>query len=46
MVFTYKECIERWGSDYMIKKAVSEGKLFQRKKECIQIRHFAQNLSW
>lgn len=32
MVLTYKECIERFGSDYMIKKEISEGKLFQKEK--------------
>lgn len=32
MVLTYKECIERFGSDYMIKKQISKGKLFQKDK--------------
>lgn len=32
MVLTYKECIECYGSDYMIKKKISEGKLFQKGK--------------
>lgn len=32
MIFTYKECIEVFGSDYMIKKAMDEGKLFQKAK--------------
>lgn len=32
MVLTYKECIERFGSDYMIKKEISEGNLFQKGK--------------
>lgn len=32
MILTYKECIERFGTDYMIKKAISEGKLFQKEK--------------
>ena len=32
MVLTYKECIERFGSDYMIKKEISAGNLFQKEK--------------
>ena len=32
MVFTYKECIEHFGSDYMIKKEINEGNLFQKGK--------------
>lgn len=32
MVLTYKECIERFGSDYMIKKEISAGNLFQKGK--------------
>lgn len=44
MVFTYKECIERWGSDYMIKKAVSEGKLFQKEKGVYSDQAFCSEL--
>lgn len=32
MVLTYRECIERFGSDYMIKKEINEGNLFQKGK--------------
>lgn len=32
MVLTYKECIERYGSDYQIKKEIKAGKLFQKEK--------------
>lgn len=32
MILTYKECIEQFGSDYMIKKEISEGNLFQKEK--------------
>ena len=32
MVLTYKECIEKYGSDYLLKKEISEGKLFQKEK--------------
>lgn len=32
MILTYKQCIERFGSDYMIKKEISEGNLFQKGK--------------
>lgn len=29
MILNYKQCIENFGSDYMIKKEISEGRLFQ-----------------
>lgn len=32
MVLTYKQCIEKYGSDYMIKKEIEEGRLFQKEK--------------
>lgn len=32
MILNYKECIEKYGSDYMIKKAISDGVLFQQEK--------------
>lgn len=32
MILTYKECIERFGSDYMIKKEICAGNLFQKGK--------------
>lgn len=32
MVLTYKDCIEKFGSDYFIKKNMSQGKLFQKEK--------------
>jgi hypothetical protein len=32
MVLTYKECIERFGSDYKIKKEMDSGNLFQKEK--------------
>ncbi len=32
MVLTYKECIEKYGSDHLMKKEISEGKLFQKEK--------------
>lgn len=32
MILNYKECIERYGSDYMIKKEISKGKLFLKEK--------------
>lgn len=32
MVFTYSECIKKYGSDYLIKKAIKEGELFQKAK--------------
>ena len=32
MILTYKECIDRFGSDYMIKKEISAGNLFQIEK--------------
>ena len=32
MVLTYKECIEKYGSDHLLKKEISEGRLFQKEK--------------
>lgn len=32
MILTYRECIERYGSDYMIKKEIRDGNLFQEEK--------------
>lgn len=32
MIFTYKECIEKYGSDYMMKKEIEAGRLYQKQK--------------
>jgi len=32
MIYTYKECIEKWSSNYQIKKQISAGNLFQIEK--------------
>lgn len=32
MVLTYKECVDRFGSDYMIRKEISRERLFQKEK--------------
>ena len=32
MVLTYKDCIEKYGSDHLLKKEISEGRLFQKEK--------------
>jgi hypothetical protein len=32
MVLTYKDCIEKYGSDYLLKKEIAEGRLFQKEK--------------
>lgn len=32
MVLTYKECIEKYGSDHLMKKEILEGRLFQKEK--------------
>lgn len=32
MILTYKQCIEKYGSDYMLKKEIAEGNLFQKEK--------------
>ena len=29
---TYKQCIEKYGSDHMLKKEIAEGKIFQKEK--------------
>ena len=32
MVLTYKQCIEKYGSDYLLKKELAEGNIFQKEK--------------
>ena len=32
MLLTYQECIEKYGSDYKIKKSINEGELFVKEK--------------
>ena len=32
MVLTYKECIEKYGSDYLLKKELTAGNIFQKEK--------------
>ena len=32
MVLTYKNCIEKYGSDHLLKKEILEGRLFQKEK--------------
>ena len=32
MIYTYKECIEKWSSNYQIKKQIEAGSLFQLEK--------------
>lgn len=44
MVLTYKECIERFGSDYMIKKEIRQGKLFQKEKGLYSDKEFCSDL--
>lgn len=32
MILTYKQCIETFGSDYMLKKEIAEGRVLQKEK--------------
>jgi len=32
MILTYKECIEKYGSDYLLKKELAAGNIFQKEK--------------
>lgn len=32
MVLTYKQCIEKYGSDYLLKKEIADGNIFQKEK--------------
>lgn len=32
MLLTYKDCIEKYGSDHLLKKEIIEGRLFQKEK--------------
>lgn len=44
MILTYKECIERFGSDYMMKKAINDGCLFQKEKGLYSDSEFCSEL--
>lgn len=32
MILTYKQCIEKYGSDHLLKKEIAEGRIFQQEK--------------
>lgn len=32
MILTYRQCLEKYGTDYRIKKAIEAGILFQKEK--------------
>jgi len=32
MVLTYKQCIEKYGSDHLLKREIAEGRLYQKEK--------------
>ena len=46
MVITYKKCIELFGSDYRIKKAIREGKLFQKERGFYSDKEFDSQLEF
>lgn len=45
MILTYRQCLEKYGTDYRIKKAIEAGILFQKKRGYIQIKRYVLNLN-
>lgn len=45
MLFSYDECIQMFGSDYQIKKAIKSGKLFRMEKGLYSDQDFVPELS-
>lgn len=44
MIFDYKSCIKRYGTDYMIKRALADGTLFQKEKGLYSDKEFCSEL--
>lgn len=44
MVLTYKECIEKYGSDYMLKREIAEGRIYQKEKGIYSLQKFCSEL--
>ena len=42
MILTYKQCIDKYGSDYMLKKEIAEGRVFQKEKGVKRLRKIIQ----
>ena len=44
MILTYKQCIEKYGSDYLLKKELAEGNIFQKEKGIYSLRKTCSEL--
>ena len=44
MILTYKQCIEKYGSDYMLKKEIEEGRIFQKEKGIYSTKKYCSGL--
>lgn len=44
MILTYKQCIEKYGSDYMLKKEIAEGNIFQKEKGIYSLKRTCSEL--
>jgi hypothetical protein len=45
MLYTYKQCIELFNSDYKIKQAISDGRLYQKEKGIYSDSEYASDLA-
>ncbi|MCQ2507423.1 MAG: hypothetical protein MJ097_01385 [Dorea sp.] len=46
MLLTYKECIERYGTDYRIKKEIQAGRLYQKEKGLYSEHKFCSDIEF
>lgn len=44
MLLTYKDCIEKYGSDHLLKKEIIEGRLFQKEKGIYSLQKLCSEL--
>ncbi|MCF0105366.1 MAG: hypothetical protein HUJ53_01245, partial [Holdemanella sp.] len=44
MIYTYNDCLNKYGSDYLIKKEIKEGKLFQKGKGIYSDKEYCSDL--
>ena len=44
MLMSYQECLEKYGTDYKIKKSVQDGKLFVKEKEIYSDKRYVPDL--
>lgn len=44
MILKYKECIKKYGSDYLLKKQIADKKIFQQEKGIYSLRQFCAEM--